>query len=186
MLDHLVGLGITAVELLPVAAFLDELRLVRLGLSESLGLQPLSPSRCPSRATRGAEPLRPSSRPWLRPLHGAGIEVILDVVFNHTAETDHLGPTLSFRGLDNASYYRLDPADPRRYLDWAGTGNTLNLGHPRVLQLVLDCLRHWAALGVDGFRFDLAHDARARPGRRLRARGAVLPGDRARTRCWAG
>ena len=89
-------------------------------------------------------------------LHGAGIEVILDVVLNHTAETDILGPTLSFRGLDNASYYRLDPADPRRYLDWSGCGNTLDLAHPRVLQLAMDSLRHWASLGVDGFRFDLA------------------------------
>ena len=88
-------------------------------------------------------------------LHTAGLEVILDVVFNHTAETDELGPTLSFRGLDNASYYRLRPDDRRLYVNDAGTGNVLNLAHPRVLQLVMDALRFWAGLGVDGFRFDL-------------------------------
>ena len=155
VLDHLVRLGITAIELLPVAAFLDELRLVRLGLANHWGYNPYAFQVLEPRYASGADPLA-EFRAMVAALHGAGIEVILDVVFNHTAETDHLGPTLSFRGLDNASYYRLEPADPRRYLDWAGTGNTLNLAHPRVLQLVLDSLRHWAALGVDGFRFDLA------------------------------
>lgn len=154
VLDHLVRLGITAVELMPVAAFIDELRLTRLGLSNYWGYNPF--------AFMAAEPrfaLRDPMaefRAMVAALHGAGIEVILDVVLNHTAETDIFGPTLSFRGLDNASYYRLDPADPRRYLDWSGCGNTLDLSHPRVLQLAMDSLRHWAAQGVDGFRFDLA------------------------------
>ena len=101
-----------------------------------------------------AEPLA-QLQAMIPALHRAGIEVILDVVFNHTAETDELGPTLSFRGLDNAVYYRLREDDRRLYVNHTGTGNTLNLAHPRVLQLVLDSLRYWAALGVDGFRFDL-------------------------------
>jgi glycogen operon protein len=155
VLEHLVKLGVTAVELLPVAAFLDELRLVRLGLVNHWGYNPYAFQVVEPRYAAGGD-VAAEFRAMVAALHGAGIEVILDVVFNHTAETNELGPTLSFRGLDNASYYRLDPHDPRRYLDWAGTGNTLNVAHPRVLQLVLDSLRHWAALGVDGFRFDLA------------------------------
>jgi glycogen operon protein len=154
VLDHLVKLGVTTVELMPVAAFLDELRLVRLGLKNYWGYNPY--------AFLAAEPRFAVADPMaelaeaVAALHAAGIEVVLDVVLNHTAETDHLGPTLSFRGLDNASYYRLEPSDPRRYVNHAGCGNTLNLAHPRVAQLALDSLRHWAALGVDGFRFDLA------------------------------
>src|SRR5262247_1545140 len=90
-------------------------------------------------------------------LHGAGIEVILDVVYNHTAEGDHLGPTLSLRGVDNEAYYRLDPKNPRFYQDYTGCGNTLNMRHPRVLQLIMDSLRYWILeMHVDGFRFDLA------------------------------
>src|SRR5438105_69575 len=93
----------------------------------------------------------------VKTLHSADIEVILDVVYNHTAEGNHLGPTLSFRGIDNASYYRLIPEDPRYYMDFTGTGNTLNLQHPRVLQLIMDSLRYWVQeMHVDGFRFDLA------------------------------
>ena len=153
VLDHLVRLGITAVELLPVAAFLDELRLVRLGLANHWGYNPYA-LLAPEPRYAVQDPTA-ELRAMVDALHAAGIEVILDVVLNHTAETDELGPTLSFRGLDNASYYRLDPDDPRRYLDHAGCGNTLNLGHPRVAQLAMDALRHWAALGVDGFRFDL-------------------------------
>jgi glycogen operon protein len=154
VLEHLVRLGVTAVELMPVAAFLDELRLVRLGLSNYWGYNPYALLAPEPRFALQDGPAE--FRAMVAALHGAGIEVVLDVVLNHTAETDHLGPTLSFRGLDNASYYRLEPADPRRYLNHAGCGNTLNLAHPRVLQLALDALRHWAALGVDGFRFDLA------------------------------
>ena len=90
-------------------------------------------------------------------LHAAGIEVLLDVVFNHTAEGDHTGPTLCFRGLDNPAYYRLDPADPRRYVDTTGCGNSLNAGDPLTLQLIMDSLRYWVTeMHVDGYRFDLA------------------------------
>src|ERR671937_2580577 len=93
----------------------------------------------------------------VRTLHSAGIEVILDVVYNHTAEGNHLGPTLSFRGVDNPAYYRLVADNPRYYMDYTGTGNTLNMRHPRVLQLIMDSLRYWVLeMHVDGFRFDLA------------------------------
>src|SRR3989304_4019631 len=93
----------------------------------------------------------------VKALHSAGIEVILDVVYNHTAEGDHLGPTLAFRGIDNASYYRLQPDNRRLYADYTGCGNTLNMVHPRVLQLIMDSLRYWVTdMHVDGFRFDLA------------------------------
>ena len=92
----------------------------------------------------------------VRNLHAAGIEVILDVVYNHTAEGNHLGPTLGFRGLDNAAYYRLSPEDPRLYMDFTGTGNTFNLLHPRTLQLVMDSLRYWVTHACGWFRFDLA------------------------------
>jgi glycogen operon protein len=154
LIDHLVRLGVTAVELLPTAAFLDEPRLVRAGLVNYWGYNPM--------ALMAAEPRYATGDPWaelglaVRALHGAGIEVILDVVLNHTAESDEHGPTISFRGLDNPLWYRLDPDEPRRYRNHAGTGNCLNLAEPRVLQLALDTLRHWATLGIDGFRFDLA------------------------------
>jgi len=93
----------------------------------------------------------------VRTLHAAGIEVILDVVYNHTCEGNHMGPTLSWRGIDNKSYYRLSPEDPRFYMDFTGCGNTLNMMHPRVLQLIMDSLRYWVLeMHVDGFRFDLA------------------------------
>ncbi len=154
VIEHLVKLGITAVELMPVAAFVDELRLTRLGLSNYWGYNPYAFMAAEPRFAMGDA--LAEFRTMVTALHAAGIEVILDVVLNHTAETDILGPTLSFRGLDNASYYRLDPGDRRRYHDWSGCGNTLDLAQPRVLQLAMDSLRHWAALGVDGFRFDLA------------------------------
>ena len=99
----------------------------------------------------------PSSSRWCSRLHDAGIEVILDVVYNHTGESNHLGPTLSFRGIDNAAYYRLSPDDPAHYIDYTGTGNTLDATSPRVLQLIMDSLRYWITeMHVDGFRFDLA------------------------------
>ena len=112
-----------------------------------------------SRLSRAIPPRAISAnlRQWSKTLHSAGIEVILDVVYNHTAEGNQLGPTLSFRGIDNAAYYRLVADDPRYYLDYTGTGNTLNMRHPRVLQLIMDSLRYWVLeMHVDGFRFDLA------------------------------
>ncbi len=159
-----------------MAAFLDEHRLVQQGLTNYWGYNPYA-FMVPEGRYAVAEPLA-ELQAMIPALHRAGIEVILDVVFNHTAETDEQGPTLSFRGLDNAAYYRLREDDRRLYVNHTGTGNTLNLAHPRVLQLVLDSLRYWAALGVDGFRFDLG--ANPRPGRRrsLRCRCRLLPGPR--------
>ena len=154
VIDHMRRLGITAVELLPVHAFLHDRTLQQNGLRNYWGYNTLgffAPE--PEYLSGGSSN---EARAAIRRLHAAGIEVILDVVYNHTAETDERGPTLSFRGLDNASYYRLKQDDPRRYANDAGTGNTLNLTHPRVLQMVMDSLRHWVtSYHVDGFRFDL-------------------------------
>ncbi|HRH87441.1 MAG TPA: glycogen debranching protein GlgX [Rubrivivax sp.] len=155
---HFTRLGITAVSLLPVQRFIDEERLVRLGLRNHWGYNTLA-FFCPEPryGTTGSDgrALRDEFRRMVQRLHAAGIEVILDVVFNHTAETDAAGPTLSWRGLDNASWYRL--ADGGRYENHTGCGNTLNLSHPRVLQMVMDSLRYWVQqMHVDGFRFDLA------------------------------
>ena len=154
VLDHLVRLGVTAIELLPVHAFLDDRFLVKKGLVNYWGYQTVG--------FFAPEPRYLSTgqiaefRTMVERFHAAGIEVLLDVVYNHTAEGDHRGPTLSFRGLDNASYYRL-AADRRRYVNDTGTGNTVNTEHPAVIRLILDSLRYWAeVMGVDGFRFDLA------------------------------
>jgi glycogen debranching enzyme len=158
---HLRRLGITAVSLLPVQRFIDEERLVRMGLRNhwgynTLGFFCLEP-RYASATAKGGRAQRDEFRSMVRSLHAAGIEVILDVVFNHTAETDEFGPTLSWRGLDNASWYRLAGGDARRYQNHSGCGNTLDIGHPRVMQMVMDSLRHWVQdMHVDGFRFDLA------------------------------
>jgi glycogen operon protein len=159
MLDHLKRLSVTAVKLLPIHAFLDEKRLLQQGLRNYWGYNTLSffapEPRYAARA--GARAALDEFRSMVRALHAAGIEVILDVVYNHTAETDEFGPTLSFRGIDNATYYRLVADDPNRYENYSGCGNTLRLAHPRVLQLVMDSLRYWAGeMHVDGFRFDLA------------------------------
>ncbi|MEI7611541.1 MAG: glycogen debranching protein GlgX [Betaproteobacteria bacterium] len=159
MLKHFSRLGITAVKLLPVQFFLDEKHLLDKGRTNYWGYNTLAffaPE--PRYAARiNGESVIHEFRTMVRTLHAAGIEVILDVVFNHTAETDEFGPTLSFRGIDNASYYRLPPNDPSRYENFSGCGNTLNLAHPRVLQLVMDALRYWVSeMHVDGFRFDLA------------------------------
>ena len=155
---HIASLGVTAVELMPVQHHADEHRLQRLGLTNYWGYQPLgffAPE--PSYAASTGVAVIDEFRAMVRRLHAEGIEVILDVVFNHTAELGHDGPTLSFRGIDNCSYYRLDPADRRQYLDHTGCGNSLNAAHPAVARLVLDSLRHWVTeMGVDGFRFDLA------------------------------
>ena len=159
-LAHLQRLGITAVSLLPVQRFIDEERLVRMGLRNHWGYNTLG-FFClePRYGMAGADgrALRDEFRQMVRRLHAAGIEVILDVVYNHTAETDEFGPTLSWRGLDNASWYRLPEGDASHYENHTGCGNTLNVSHPRVLQMVMDSLRHWVQdMHVDGFRFDLA------------------------------
>jgi isoamylase len=158
-LRHLVDLGVTAVELMPVHHFIQDRHLLERGLSNYWGYNTLSffaPEARYASAVSAGDGVR-EFKTMVRALHGAGIEVILDVVYNHTAEGNHLGPTLSFRGLDNAAYYRLSPHDRRYHEDFTGCGNTLNMQEPRVLQLIMDSLRYWVLdMHVDGFRFDLA------------------------------
>ena len=159
-LSHLQRLGITAVSLLPVHHFIDEERLARMGLRNHWGYNSLG-FFCPepryANESSDGRAVRDEFRQMVRRLHAAGIEVILDVVYNHTAETDEFGPTLSWRGLDNASYYRLVHGHEQHYVNDTGCGNTLDLSHPRVLQMVADSLRYWVQeMHVDGFRFDLA------------------------------
>ncbi|MEN4922786.1 glycogen debranching protein GlgX [Achromobacter spanius] len=152
-IEHLQRLGVTAVELLPVYAFLQDHFLTERGLRNYWGYSTLS-YFAPEPAYLMQHPNE--LRQAIRRLHAAGIEVILDVVYNHTCEGNEMGPTLSWRGLDNASYYRLIPGDERYYINDTGCGNTVNMSHPRVLQMVTDSLRYWAtSYGVDGFRFDL-------------------------------
>ncbi|HHN72800.1 MAG TPA: glycogen debranching enzyme GlgX, partial [Thermopetrobacter sp.] len=156
---HLKELGVTAVELMPVHHHAYERHLVEHNLSNYWGYNTLAffaPDTRYAAATQPAEAVREFKR-MVRVLHAAGLEVILDVVYNHTAEGNHLGPTLSLRGIDNAAYYRLSPENRRYYVDFTGCGNTLNMVHPRVLQLIMDSLRYWVLdMHVDGFRFDLA------------------------------
>ncbi len=153
---HLQRLGVTAVSLLPVQQILSEQRLAKHGLVNHWGYNTLG-FFCPEpRYAATAQP-RDEFRQMVQRLHAAGIEVILDVVYNHTAEADERGPSLSWRGLDNASWYRLQPGQRQHSENWSGCGNTVNLQHPRVLQMVLDSLRYWVQeMHVDGFRFDLA------------------------------
>jgi glycogen operon protein len=155
-IEHFHEVGATAVELLPVHYHVDEPSLVARGLSNYWGyntLGYLAPD--PRYAASGPDGAVQEFQEMVARLHVAGIEVILDVVYNHTAEGDEHGPTLSFRGIDNRSYYRLDSEG--RYIDVTGCGNSVNVGHPRTLQLIMDSLRHWVTeMGVDGFRFDLA------------------------------
>ncbi len=157
IIAHLTGLGVTALELLPVHLSVSEERLVRQGLSNYWGYGTLgffAPD--PRFATRPDRAVA-EFRAMVDALHDAGIEVLLDVVYNHTIEGPDDGPTLSLRGLDNHAYYRLAPQDPSRCVDWTGCGNTLEMRHPACLRLVLDSLRYWVEqMGVDGFRFDLA------------------------------
>ena len=161
-LQHLVDLGVTAVELLPVHRSVPEEFVVDRGLTNYWGYNTIgffAPQANYSAAALAGQSGEEVSefRAMVDALHGAGLEVILDVVFNHTAEGGAGGPTLCFRGLDNPAYYRLDPADPGRYVDTTGTGNSLNTGHPTTLRLIMDSLRYWLSqMGVDGFRFDLA------------------------------
>src|SRR6266567_2913122 len=153
VIDYLVELGITAIEFLPVHAAASDRHLVSRGLSNYWGYNTIGFFAPDPRFLPGGAIAE--FKTAVKRLHEAGIEVILDVVYNHTGEGNHLGPTLSFRGIDNLSYYRLQD-DRRFYLDFTGTGNTLNLDHPRVLQMVMDSLRYWALeMHVDGFRFDL-------------------------------
>jgi glycogen operon protein len=155
IIEHLLRLGVTAIELLPIHAFSDDHFLVRKGLRNYWGYSTLNFFAPDHRYCGKAGP--DGLKQAIAALHAAGIEVILDVVFNHTAEGGELGPTLSFRGVDNASYYRLVPGHERHCLDVTGTGNTLDASRPRVVQLMLDSLRHWVSeYGIDGFRFDLA------------------------------
>ena len=155
MIEHLKRLGVTAVELLPVHAFIDDRVLVEKKLVNYWGYNSIS-YFVPEPRYALDNPLD-AFRTMVSRLHDAGIEVLLDVVYNHTAEGNHLGPTLSFRGIDNASYYWLSHENPRFYDDFTGVGNSVNLTHPRVLQMVMDSLRYWVEVcHVDGFRFDLA------------------------------
>ena len=155
VIDYLTRLGATAVELMPVHTFIDDRTLVERGLRNywgynSVGFLAPEPRYCSNGNIN-------EFKTMVKTLHSAGIEVILDVVYNHTAEGNQMGPMLSFRGIDNPAYYRLVADNPRYYMDYTGTGNTLNMQHPRVLQLIMDSLRYWVQeMHVDGFRFDLA------------------------------
>ncbi len=154
-LEHLAKLGVTTIELLPIAAFIDERHLQPLGLANYWGYNPVTflapdPRYVPGAAIEDA-------RAAIERIHAQGIEIVLDVVFNHTGESDELGPTICYRGIDNSTYYRLKPEDPRYYDNVTGCGNALAVDRPPVLRLVMDAMRHWASdIGVDGFRFDLA------------------------------
>lgn len=155
VIQHLAKLGVTAVELMPIQAFFDDRYLVEKGLSNYWGYNTVG-FFAPAPRYIGADQGLSDFKHMVQQLHEAGIEVILDVVYNHTAEGNHMGPTLSFRGIDNASYYTL-AEDPRYYYETTGCGNNVNLRHPRVLQMVMDSLRYWVEdCHVDGFRFDLA------------------------------
>jgi isoamylase len=159
ILRYLSGLGVTAIELLPVHQFIQDGMLTERGLSNYWGYNSIgffAPHNDYSSAGERGEQVV-EFKQMVAALHEAGIEVILDVVFNHTAEGNHLGPTLSFRGIDNEAYYRLVDGDRRYYMDYTGTGNTFNVGHSYALQLIMDSLRYWVQeMHVDGFRFDLA------------------------------
>ncbi|OBF87280.1 glycogen debranching enzyme GlgX [Mycobacterium sp. 852002-51163_SCH5372311] len=159
IIEHLKGIGVTAIELMPVHHFANDSTLVEKNLSNYWGYNTISffaPDPKYSSATSAGGQVQ-EFKAMVRTLHEAGIEVVLDVVYNHTAEGNHLGPTLSMRGIDNAAYYRLVDDDKRYYMDYTGTGNSLNAGHPHALQLIMDSLRYWVTeMHVDGFRFDLA------------------------------
>jgi len=158
-IQHLQSLGVTAVELMPVHHHMDEWHLVKRGLTNYWGYNTLSYFAPDARYAVSSSPVEcvREFKMMVRALHAAGLEVILDVVYNHTAEGNHTGPTISLRGIDNTSYYRLAPNAPRYYEDFTGCGNTLNMRSPRVLQLIMDSLRYWVTeMHVDGFRFDLA------------------------------
>ena len=172
VIEHLLKLGVTAIELMPVHAFADDRFLVEKELRNYWGYATLA-FFAPEPRYLGEDGVL-GFKSAIRSLHEAGIEIILDVVYNHTMEGNHLGPTLSFRGIDNASYYKLSPDNPRFNWDCTGTGNTLDVDNPFVLQMVMDSLRHWASVyHIDGFRFDLA-PALARSPYEFRQRSAFL------------
>src|SRR6202043_1822540 len=160
VINHLRELGVTAIELMPVHYFLNDRHLADRGLRNYWGYNTLG--FFAPELTYASNPGTPADvvrefKQMVKDLHTAGFGVILDVVYNHTAEGNHAGPTLSFRGIDNLAYYRTVPGDPRHYMDFTGTGNTLNMVHPHSLQLLMDSLRYWVTeMHVDGFRFDLA------------------------------
>ncbi|MGW5260653.1 glycogen debranching protein GlgX [Microbispora sp. NPDC004025] len=159
VIDHLLSIGVTAVELMPVHQFVPEHFLVARGLTNYWGYNTIAymaPHNTYASSGQRGEQVQ-EFKAMVRALHEAGIEVILDVVYNHTAEGDHMGPTLGFRGIDNVAYYRLREEDRRYYLDYTGCGNSLNVRSPHALQLIMDSLRYWVLdMHVDGFRFDLA------------------------------
>jgi isoamylase len=160
VIEHLKSLGITAIELLPIHHHVDDHFLVQKGLKNYWGYNTLTyfapDFRYSSKQASPEDPIR-EFKTMIRSLHAAGIEVILDVVYNHTCEGNHMGPTFNFKGVDNACYYKQLDGMPRYYMDYTGCGNTLNVNHPRVLQLIMDSLRYWVLeMHVDGFRFDLA------------------------------
>ncbi len=158
-IEYLSGLGVTAVELMPVHQFVHDSHLTERGLRNYWGYNTIgffAPHNEYAASFNSGQQVQ-EFKAMVRALHTAGLEVILDVVYNHTAEGNHLGPVLSFKGIDNAAYYRLSPENPAYYFDTTGTGNSLNVGHPRSLQLIMDSLRYWVTeMHVDGFRFDLA------------------------------
>jgi len=166
IIDHLLALGVTAVELLPVHHFVVDRHLAEKGLTNYWGYNSIGFFAPDVRYSTGGPAIGSSGaygtqvyefKTMVKKLHSAGLEVILDVVYNHTGEGNHFGPTLSLRGVDNRAYYRLEPDNPRFYTDFTGTGNSLNMMHPRTIQLIMDSLRYWVQeMHIDGFRFDLA------------------------------
>jgi isoamylase len=158
MIEYFLSLGITAVELLPVHQFIVDRHLAEKGLTNYWGYNSIGYFAPDVRyATSGLGNQVYEFKTMVKTFHAAGLEVILDVVYNHTGEGNHLGPTVCFKGIDNVAYYRLMPDDPRFYMDFTGTGNSLNMVHPRTIQLIMDSLRYWVTeMHVDGFRFDLA------------------------------
>ncbi len=158
--DHLTRLGVTTIELMPVHQFIQDSTLLEKGLRNYWGYNTLAffaPHADYAATGRASGQQVQEFKSMVKALHAAGIEVILDVVYNHTAEGNHLGPTLSMKGIDNPAYYRVVEDDKRYYMDYTGTGNSLNVRHPHSLQLIMDSLRYWVTeMHVDGFRFDLA------------------------------